>query len=585
MGKTFLLSILLTWGVLGLLIPAQGDKADDPIRTTEYGEIRGTHISFKRFDKGVNVFLGIPFARPPIGALRFSPPQPPEPWSEVKNATSYPPMCLQDITILERGRKSLAINFSIPATSEDCLYLNIYVPDHAKEGTRLPVMVWVHGGRFRFGSASTYDGSILSASQNIVVVTIQFRLGLLGFFSTGDEHAPGNWGYLDQMAAQKWIQENIAHFGGDPGRVTIFDESIGGINASSHVLSPMSKALLYRTMKEMDVTIQPGLISSRSESITRVIAHMSACEKYSSASLVECLRNKTEREIMAISKYFKIIPGVINGQFFPKHPEDPLASIKFHVNRNEDGLIIPVVIAHMFACEKYSSASLVECLRNKTEREIMAISKYFKIIPGVINGQFFPKHPEDPLASIKFHVNRNEDGLIIPVNLGITKFKELSRENIRQILLNPFLGFSPGTIDVMMYTYLEKIEDPKELQAQFQEMVGNLFFNLPAFRVARYQQSPSSPVYFYAFQHRPTRFGSNEPGYVKVDYKDELHFVFGALLYGPAPQEEKLSTGARMIFWANFVRNGPKWCRPAVLADPKLDEVLSVWTGMMSEKM
>ncbi|KAM9061849.1 pyrethroid hydrolase Ces2e-like isoform 1-T1 [Sarcophilus harrisii] len=427
MGKTFLLSMLLTWGVLGHLIPAQGDKADDPIRSTEYGEIRGTHINVKNLDKGVNVFLGIPFARPPIGALRFSPPQPPESWSEVKNATSYPPMCLQDITILEGLRKSLTINFSIPATSEDCLYLNIYVPDHAKEGARLPVMVWIHGGRFRFGSASMYDGSILSAFQNIVVVTIQFRLGILGFFSTGDKHTSGNWGYLDQMAAQRWIQENIAHFGGDPGLVTIFDESIGGINASLHILSPMSKGLLYRTIKERDGTIQPGLISSRSESITRVIAHLSACEKYSSASLVECLRNKTEREIMAISKYFKIIPGVINGQFFPKHPEDLLASIKFH-----------------------------------------------KVV-SIIN------------------VNSNEYGSIIPLSLGITKFKELSRENILQILLNPFMDIHPDNVDAMMYLYLWNFEDPKELQAQFQEMLGD--FEIPALRVAKYQQSTALSIY------------------------------------------------------------------------------------------
>ncbi|KAM9061852.1 pyrethroid hydrolase Ces2e-like isoform 3-T4 [Sarcophilus harrisii] len=392
MGKTFLLSMLLTWGVLGHLIPAQGDKADDPIRSTEYGEIRGTHINVKNLDKGVNVFLGIPFARPPIGALRFSPPQPPESWSEVKNATSYPPMCLQDITILEGLRKSLTINFSIPATSEDCLYLNIYVPDHAKEGARLPVMVWIHGGRFRFGSASMYDGSILSAFQNIVVVTIQFRLGILGFFSTGDKHTSGNWGYLDQMAAQRWIQENIAHFGGDPGLVTIFDESIGGINASLHV-----------------------------------IAHLSACEKYSSASLVECLRNKTEREIMAISKYFKIIPGVINGQFFPKHPEDLLASIKFH-----------------------------------------------KVV-SIIN------------------VNSNEYGSIIPLSLGITKFKELSRENILQILLNPFMDIHPDNVDAMMYLYLWNFEDPKELQAQFQEMLGD--FEIPALRVAKYQQSTALSIY------------------------------------------------------------------------------------------
>ncbi|XP_023350801.1 pyrethroid hydrolase Ces2e-like isoform X2 [Sarcophilus harrisii] len=451
MGKTFLLSTVLTWGVLILLIPAQGAKSDDPTRTTEYGEIRGTHINIKRFDKGVNVFLGIPFARPPTGALRFSPPQPPEPWSEVREATSYPSMCLQDITNLESLRKFLNINFSITATSEDCLYLNIYVPDHAKEGARLPVMVWVHGGCLLSGSASMYDGSKLSASQNIVVVTIQYRLGLLGFFSTGDEHASGNWGYLDQVAALKWVQENIAHFGGDPGHVTVFEESIGGMRVSSYVLYPISKTLFYRQTMESRVVIHPGLTSFSSESITSHIANISACESYSSAAIVECLRNKTEREILAISK-----------------------------------------------------------------------------------------------------------------RLGISQFKEeITRENIREMLLSPLIkSMNPEDVNIFIDKYLGNTEDPKELRLRLQEMMGNLIFFMPSFRVARYQQSPSSQVYFYAFHHRLSMLKGTEPDYIEVNLADELRFIFGAQFLHRATKEENLIGEKIMVYWANFVKNGP-----ALLAD------------------
>ncbi|KAM9061848.1 pyrethroid hydrolase Ces2e-like isoform X1 [Sarcophilus harrisii] len=496
MGKTFLLSTVLTWGVLILLIPAQGAKSDDPTRTTEYGEIRGTHINIKRFDKGVNVFLGIPFARPPTGALRFSPPQPPEPWSEVREATSYPSMCLQDITNLESLRKFLNINFSITATSEDCLYLNIYVPDHAKEGARLPVMVWVHGGCLLSGSASMYDGSKLSASQNIVVVTIQYRLGLLGFFSTGDEHASGNWGYLDQVAALKWVQENIAHFGGDPGHVTVFEESIGGMRVSSYVLYPISKTLFYRQTMESRVVIHPGLTSFSSESITSHIANISACESYSSAAIVECLRNKTEREILAISKQFVIIPGMVNGQFFPKHSADLLTSAKFH---------------HL---------------------------------PSIIG--------------------TNNYDWIIPVRLGISQFKEeITRENIREMLLSPLIkSMNPEDVNIFIDKYLGNTEDPKELRLRLQEMMGNLIFFMPSFRVARYQQSPSSQVYFYAFHHRLSMLKGTEPDYIEVNLADELRFIFGAQFLHRATKEENLIGEKIMVYWANFVKNGP-----ALLAD------------------
>uniref|UniRef100_A0A4X2KSU2 Carboxylic ester hydrolase n=1 Tax=Vombatus ursinus TaxID=29139 RepID=A0A4X2KSU2_VOMUR len=327
-----------------------GHHADDLIRTTEYGQIQGTQISIKGIDKVVNVFLGIPFAKPPVGSLRFSPPQSLDSWSNVRDATTHSPVCLQDVTPLGKMAVAMKVNIPIPSNSEDRLYLNIYVPDHTKDGDRLPVMVWIHGGGLAFGSASMYDGSILSTSQNVVVVTIQYRLGVLGFFSTGDEYAPGNWGYLDQVAALRWVQKNIAHFGGDPGRVTIFGESAGGMSVSSHVLSPMSKGLFHRVIMESSVAILPGLISSSSEMVT---ANLSACDRHSSASMVQCLRNKSEGEILAITKHFKIIPVAVDGQFLPKHPEELLAAGEFHhvpsiigVNNHEYGCLSFLSLAH-----------------------------------------------------------------------------------------------------------------------------------------------------------------------------------------------------------------------------------------------
>ncbi|NXS08381.1 SASB hydrolase, partial [Neodrepanis coruscans] len=218
---------------------------------TKSGRVRGYQFRVDSAQRSVNVFLGLPFAKPPVGSLRFSEPQPPEPWEGVRDATAYPPMCPQDSVqgqyfsdFITNRKEKVPLQMS-----EDCLYLNVYTPVSTGE-QKLPVLVWIHGGGLILGAASTYDGSALAALDNVVVVTIQYRLGILGYFSTGDEHARGNWGYLDQVAALKWIQENIIHFGGDPGSVTITGESAGGISVSALILSPLAKGLFHKAISE-----------------------------------------------------------------------------------------------------------------------------------------------------------------------------------------------------------------------------------------------------------------------------------------------------------------------------------------------
>ncbi|KAM3609549.1 uncharacterized protein V6R79_016730 [Siganus canaliculatus] len=141
---------------------------------------------------------------------------------------------------------------TVPDISEDCLYLNIYTPSNRADNVKLPVMVWIYGGGFFMGSASTYDGSALAAYQDVVVVLIQYRLGVLGFLSTGDEHLPGNFGLLDQIQALRWTQEHIHNFGGDPGLVTIFGESAGGMAANMSGCSLESSEKIAQCMKHLD---------------------------------------------------------------------------------------------------------------------------------------------------------------------------------------------------------------------------------------------------------------------------------------------------------------------------------------------
>jgi para-nitrobenzyl esterase len=226
-------------GVASVLGRAAGD-----VVTIDGGKLRGTSAD------GVRVFKGIPFAAPPIGERRWKPPQPVTAWSGVKNADAFGAQCMQ----LPYPAGS---PYAGPAqtTSEDCLYLNVWTT--AKPGDKRPVMVWIHGGAWTRGSGSTatYNGTAL-AKKGVVLVTTNYRLGVFGFLAHPEltkespNHASGNYAILDHIAALQWVQKNIAAFGGDPTRVTIFGESAGSWSVNVLHASPLAKGLFHRAIGE-----------------------------------------------------------------------------------------------------------------------------------------------------------------------------------------------------------------------------------------------------------------------------------------------------------------------------------------------
>ena len=200
-------------------------------------------------------FQGIPYAAPPVGALRWRPPQPVMAWGDVRQAKHFGPRCMQlplfgDMVFRSRG------------VSEDCLYLNVWKPAHVS--AKLPVLVYFYGGGFVAGDGSErrYDGASL-ARQGIVTVTLNYRLGVFGFFALpaladeSPQHAAGNYGLLDQVAALRWVRANIARFGGDPAQVTIAGESAGSIAVSALMTSPLSRDLFARAIGESGALIAP----------------------------------------------------------------------------------------------------------------------------------------------------------------------------------------------------------------------------------------------------------------------------------------------------------------------------------------
>lgn len=225
-----------------------------PARVTiDTGDIAGT----TGMDSSVRLFKGVPFAAPPVGRNRWRAPQPVTPWDGVRDASRFGPRCMQ--------RSFGGPNADRPPTSEDCLYLNVWTTADAAENKR-PVMVWIYGGGFSGGAGSEprYDGEAL-AKKGAVVVTLNYRLGPFGFFAHPElskesgHNASGNYGMMDALAALRWVQRNIAVFGGDPDNVTVFGESAGAIMTAALVGSPRAKGLFHRAISESGAWMGLGL--------------------------------------------------------------------------------------------------------------------------------------------------------------------------------------------------------------------------------------------------------------------------------------------------------------------------------------
>ncbi|WP_025692898.1 carboxylesterase family protein, partial [Paenibacillus zanthoxyli] len=201
---------------------------------TMYGKVRGIQ------DHGINIWRGIPFAAPPAGERRFRAPEPPASWNGVRDCFAYGSVCYQP-----PDRKGTRFPEEAPVYDEDCLYLNVWAPAGAEA---LPVMVWIHGGTFLTGAGSQplFDGAALALSGNVVVVSVNYRLGPFGFLHLaplGNGNS-SNAGLLDQIAALEWIRGNIAGFGGDPQRVTVFGESAGSMSIAALLAMPAARGLL-----------------------------------------------------------------------------------------------------------------------------------------------------------------------------------------------------------------------------------------------------------------------------------------------------------------------------------------------------
>ncbi|XP_035662495.1 carboxylesterase 5A-like [Branchiostoma floridae] len=486
--------------------------------STTSGDVRGYEfpttplVSDPVFDR-LYIFKGIPYAAPPVGDLRFRPTQDPIPWTGIRDATRFGDACSQfnPLAMIKNRTEIPAVYlgiFSVPGNmSEDCLSLNVYTSD-VSTTAKLPVMVWIHGGAFTLGTASSYGGEVLAAYHSVVIVTMNYRLGPLGFLQTQDDQAPGNFGLLDQVKALQWVQNNIRNFGGDPDRVTIFGESAGGLSVSYLVMSPMATGLFHRAISQSGAGLWP--VRDKGDiSLTKMVAGKLGCDTDHYDNMMRCLRGKPADEIQRAPDVNQMTYFVIDGHFLPEHPwyllqKHQLNQVDYLLGTNTDefGWLLSFTMPHV-------------------DDDGMNITEFQAAVPvdlSVMTGSIYPNGDTSTLAPRVLEEYRDPD----------------------------------------------RPDDPIAIRDQYLQFLADMFFISSTVMVAQSQSEQNVRVFQYEFQHR-TSMMTFKPDYVRADHGDDVWYVFGTPLLRnvtsgswlfPMTEEERELSRDIMAYWVNFATNG-----------------------------
>ncbi|OFW56376.1 MAG: hypothetical protein A2Y75_04035 [Candidatus Solincola sediminis] len=343
-------------------------------------------------EDGIWTFKGIPYAEPPLAELRWKEPQLVQPWTDVLACTEYGPACPQPASDFDGLMQ-------IGKTDEDCLYLNVWSPASSPD-ERLPVMFWIHGGGFSTGSGSLplYEGHNL-AKRGVIVITINYRLGQLGFMAHPElsKESPhgvsGNYGLFDQIAALKWVQKNIGAFGGDPSAVTVFGESAGGMSICDLMVSPLADGLFARAIDESGPFVDLGLQLQTSDTLADAetagqdIAGKLGCSQTS--DVLACLRSKSPDELMQA--------GTPLNRMLSPLPLGP----------NVDGFVLPDKPSTLFAAGKQQAIPFINGV-NANDGSIFApdltpelYRMYLNFVYGNFADQVFALYPASTQTEVK----------------------------------------------------------------------------------------------------------------------------------------------------------------------------------------
>ncbi|XP_033618419.1 neuroligin-1 isoform X3 [Fukomys damarensis] len=537
------LGVSLTLCMLGSLLQAAhvlSQKLDDvdPLVTTNFGKIRGVKKELNNEILGPVVqFLGVPYAAPPTGEHRFQPPEPPSPWSDIRNATQFAPVCPQNIIDGRLPEVMLPVWFTnnldvvssyVQDQSEDCLYLNIYVPtedgpltkkqtddlgdndgaedeDIRDSGGPKPVMVYIHGGSYMEGTGNLYDGSVLASYGNVIVITVNYRLGVLGFLSTGDQAAKGNYGLLDLIQALRWTSENIGFFGGDPLRITVFGSGAGGSCVNLLTLSHYSEGLFQRAIAQSGTALSSWAVSFQPAKYARMLATKVGCNVSDTVELVECLQKKPYKELVdqdiQPARYHIAFGPVIDGDVIPDDPQILM----------EQGEFLNYDI--MLGVNQGEGLKFVENIVDSDD--------------GISASDF------------DFAVSNFVDNLY-----GYPEGKDVLRETIK-----------------FMYTDWADRHNPETRRKTLLALFTDHQWVAPAVATADLHSNFGSPTYFYAFYHHCQT--DQVPAWADAAHGDEVPYVLGIPMIGPTElfpcnfsKNDVMLSAVVMTYWTNFAKTG-----------------------------
>ena len=456
-------------------------QENNPVVTTSLGRIRGATGSVDGFAGVVHRFLTIPYAKPPLGNLRFMKPRPHPGWTGVRDGSMLGNACIQVDSPLP-----LPVGVD---ESEDCLVLNVYVPDTGYfPNTSLPVMIFVHDGGFQWGTGYYYDGAKLALTGNVIYVTLNYRLDLLGWISTGNKLIPGNTGFFDQLLAIKWVRDNIASFGGDPDEITLHGLSSGAESVMAHVYSSLSAGLFKRAIvNSAPASWQYDALSQRRESFLE-FATLAGCSKRRTRNIIRCLQ-QLDVDSLRSSNYAVTLPDlafdlayrVVDGKFLTQTPREALESGRF----NDVDLIIGFTeldgstVANLGLRALAAATGLPVTLNDTMVSGILPL-------PNPINGQMDLIQGLAISAALSFTLNGQP---------YITDFAELAE-------VEPNAALMYNMVNQEYFARQSREDTVADLESLLRILTTGCFTSY-AHRVAQVMSSnPSNTVYMYQFSHR-----------------------------------------------------------------------------------
>ncbi|XP_044290341.1 cholinesterase [Varanus komodoensis] len=478
--------------------------SEDTVVATKNGKVKGINLSV--LGGTVTAFLGIPYGAPPIGQLRFKKPQPRKEWKGNWDATKHANSCFQNFDNTFPGFAGSEMWNPKTNLSEDCLYLNVWVP--LPKPKNASVMVWIYGGGFHSGTSSlnVYDGKFLARVERVIVVSMNYRLGPLGFLALpGNSEAPGNVGLFDQRLALQWVRDNIAGFGGNFKSVTIFGESAGAGSVSYHLFSPQSHPFFTRAIMQSGSGNAPwgAIPASEARQRTLALATLLHCTSSNETEIIFCLRNKDPQEILDkdISVFRKTdlldlnFPPVVDGDFLTDMPATLLKNGHFKqteilmgVNKDEGSYFLAYGVPGF----SKDNNSLIN------ETEFRAGLQYC-----------FPKTSETGLESIAFQ-----------------------------------------------YTDWEEEQNPFNYRDAMDDVIGDYYFICPAVEFIKYFVQAGNSAFLYFFDHRSSKLPW--PEWMGVPHGYEIEFVFGLPLERRANYTKAEETLSRSMMkeWTSFAKTG-----------------------------